>query len=226
MEQERAFVEAIRAQPEDDALRMVYADWLQDRGDPRGEFIQPRVRWHQARQALDVAAMNQHGGRQWQLQRQHQAAWLAPLEALGLQHAEFRRGLLEAGGINLADFLKNSDKLFEPAPLLHDLGLYDNGPDLLPRLAAFPPVHRLDSVTFWGSPVTATDLSPFAFPPYAANLRYLRLREVRLYGPDIPAGCVQLLGLPRLTQFAFTENGVCPRGPRQRLAPTPLGDEV
>jgi uncharacterized protein (TIGR02996 family) len=226
MEQEGAFVDAIRAQPDHDAPRLAYAAWLRDRGDPRGEFIDAQVRWDQAHVALDMAAMKQHNARFGQVLRQHQTAWLAPLFALGLQHYSFRRGFVETGGIDCADFLKNGDKLLELAPLLHDLGIYDKRPDMLPRLAECPPLSRLDSVTFWGSPVTATDLSTFASSPFAVNLRYLRLREMRLYGPDIPAGCLQPLGLPRLTQFAFTENGVCPRGPRQRSPPTPLGDEV
>src|SRR5437763_15011358 len=34
-----AFLSAIREQPDDDGPRLVYADWLDDRGDPRGEFI-------------------------------------------------------------------------------------------------------------------------------------------------------------------------------------------
>jgi uncharacterized protein (TIGR02996 family) len=226
MEQDRAFVEAIRAQPEDDTLRLVYSDWLKDRGDPRGDFIEAQVRWQQAHEALDVAAMKHHAARDWPLQRQHRAAWLAPLEALGLQHAEFRRGFVEAGGIKLADFLKNAGNLFELAPLLHDLGIYEKGPDLLPRLAEYPLLGRLDAVTFWGSPILATTLGTFASSPHAVNLRSLHLREVRLFGPDIPAACVQLLALPQLTRFAFTGNGVCPRGPRQRLRPTPIGDEV
>jgi uncharacterized protein (TIGR02996 family) len=33
------FLTAIRANPEDDALRLVYADWLEERGDPRGELL-------------------------------------------------------------------------------------------------------------------------------------------------------------------------------------------
>jgi uncharacterized protein (TIGR02996 family) len=34
-----AFIRAIRENPEDDALRLVYADWLDEHGDPRGEFL-------------------------------------------------------------------------------------------------------------------------------------------------------------------------------------------
>ncbi len=34
-----AFLQAIIDCPEDDEPRLAYADWLQDRGDFRGEFI-------------------------------------------------------------------------------------------------------------------------------------------------------------------------------------------
>jgi uncharacterized protein (TIGR02996 family) len=34
-----AFIRAIIAEPDDDVPRLVYADWLDERGDPRGEFI-------------------------------------------------------------------------------------------------------------------------------------------------------------------------------------------
>jgi uncharacterized protein (TIGR02996 family) len=36
---ERQLLDAIRADPEDDNARMVYADWLLERGDPYGELI-------------------------------------------------------------------------------------------------------------------------------------------------------------------------------------------
>src|SRR5262245_19322229 len=39
MSPETPFIEAIRANPNDVAARLVYADWLEERGDPRGEFI-------------------------------------------------------------------------------------------------------------------------------------------------------------------------------------------
>src|SRR5947209_10147964 len=39
MVDEQAFVQAIIANPTDGGLRLVYADWLEERGDPRGEFL-------------------------------------------------------------------------------------------------------------------------------------------------------------------------------------------
>lgn len=40
---DQAFIAAIIANPADDLPRLVYADWLDDRGDPRGEFIRVQV---------------------------------------------------------------------------------------------------------------------------------------------------------------------------------------
>jgi carbon storage regulator len=37
--QEEAFLGAITAGPDDEATRLVYADWLEERGDPLGEFL-------------------------------------------------------------------------------------------------------------------------------------------------------------------------------------------
>ena len=36
---EEDFIRAILASPDDDTLRLVFADWLEDQGSPRGEFI-------------------------------------------------------------------------------------------------------------------------------------------------------------------------------------------
>src|SRR5687768_3332195 len=53
-EDEAALYEAVLANPADDAPRLVYADWLDERGDRRGEYLrvdlevartQPRGRW-------------------------------------------------------------------------------------------------------------------------------------------------------------------------------------
>jgi uncharacterized protein (TIGR02996 family) len=39
MATEQSFLDAIKSQPEDGAVWLVYADWLEERGDPRGELI-------------------------------------------------------------------------------------------------------------------------------------------------------------------------------------------
>src|SRR5262249_48004439 len=39
MGQEQAFLQAVLEAPEGEAARLIYADWLEERGDPRGEFL-------------------------------------------------------------------------------------------------------------------------------------------------------------------------------------------
>ena len=42
MSDEAAFLKAIQDNPKDDTVRLVYADWLDEHGDPRAEFIRLR----------------------------------------------------------------------------------------------------------------------------------------------------------------------------------------
>jgi uncharacterized protein (TIGR02996 family) len=47
MDEEAAFTAAILAAPRDDAPRLVFADWLDERGDPRGEWLRVTARLQQ-----------------------------------------------------------------------------------------------------------------------------------------------------------------------------------
>lgn len=50
MNDEQAFLQAIRESPDDHALRLIFADWLEDRGDTasraRAEFIRVQFALH------------------------------------------------------------------------------------------------------------------------------------------------------------------------------------
>lgn len=39
MDREQGFLDAIWEHPDDDVPRWIYADWLEEQGNPRGEFI-------------------------------------------------------------------------------------------------------------------------------------------------------------------------------------------
>ena len=45
MSEDEAFIRAIVAAPGDDAPRLVYADWLDERGDARGGYLRATVAW-------------------------------------------------------------------------------------------------------------------------------------------------------------------------------------
>jgi uncharacterized protein (TIGR02996 family) len=75
---------AVAAAPADDAPRLVYADWLTQQGDPRGELISIQCKLAQA----DEAAL---AARELELLDAHRDAWAAELGLAGGQ-VVFRRG--------------------------------------------------------------------------------------------------------------------------------------
>src|SRR4051812_3104227 len=45
MNEDAAFIRAIRERPDDETARLVYTDWLDDRSDPRAEYLRAEVAW-------------------------------------------------------------------------------------------------------------------------------------------------------------------------------------
>jgi carbon storage regulator len=74
---ERPFWEAILEAPGDEGTRLVFADWLEERGDPLGEFLRNQCRL--ARLDPGDARGRELEGRQRALWAEHGAAWGAAL---------------------------------------------------------------------------------------------------------------------------------------------------
>src|SRR5690349_706677 len=78
--EEQAFVQVVVAEPADAGLRLIFADWLEERGDPLGEYL--RLRCRLARLAADDP---QRGGlevRARALWGAHGRTWEASLPAV------------------------------------------------------------------------------------------------------------------------------------------------
>jgi uncharacterized protein (TIGR02996 family) len=43
LDDEKSFIRAILADPDDERILMIFADWLEERGDPRGEYLRIRA---------------------------------------------------------------------------------------------------------------------------------------------------------------------------------------
>src|SRR5581483_8842999 len=86
-----AFLCAIIANPEDDAPRLMYSDWLTEHGDPRGEFI--RVQCQLAQMEEDDPNRGALEDREADLLWEHEATWLKALpKARGVEWTGFERG--------------------------------------------------------------------------------------------------------------------------------------
>ncbi len=96
---ERQFLDAIIAAPDDDAPRLVYADWLTEHGDPRGELIQVQCTLAAGDPSQPGAPHPNHvtlAARSRQLVHAHGKEWLAPIKQYLYQHHThgWQRGFL------------------------------------------------------------------------------------------------------------------------------------
>lgn len=87
---------AVYADPDRDAPRLVYADWLSTHGDARGEFITLQI--ERARSGGPVTAREQA------LLTRHVHEWTGALRGvLGYETQEFERGFLSAASVEVAE---------------------------------------------------------------------------------------------------------------------------
>ncbi|MBX2797539.1 MAG: TIGR02996 domain-containing protein [Myxococcales bacterium] len=98
-EQAAAFEQAIRDDPSDVGKHLVYADWLTDRGDPRGELVHIQI---QLEGELSPERRGELSAREAKLLEEHGRHWLGPLaeSLLGQEeesHYSFRRHAFERG---------------------------------------------------------------------------------------------------------------------------------
>jgi uncharacterized protein (TIGR02996 family) len=146
MPDDEAFLRAVLADPDDDGPRLIYADWLEERGDVRGEFIALQCRL--ARLDRDDPARLAMAARVRQLLRGHEAEWARPLR--GLADAwTFRRGFAEEVAVDARTFLAHAPALFQAAPVRR-LKLLHVG-RLRRRVAACPDLARLRELDLSGN---------------------------------------------------------------------------
>jgi uncharacterized protein (TIGR02996 family) len=124
MNDDADFIEEIRRTPGDLTPRLIYADLLEDRGDPRGEFI--RVQCELSEMPAGTPGRSELMNRERELLETSGAEWLQPLMQLGVKGLTFRsfeRGLLERVRISAVDYHRNWKRLLELTPALQHLNL-------------------------------------------------------------------------------------------------------
>jgi len=233
-DQQRAFLRSIQETPEDDAPRLVYADWLDDHGDAeRADFIRTQCRLEaMPRDAPGRSALRM---READLLRRHRSEWLGPWDSRS-NEAVFRRGFLDAFhvGTNFGVGLSSLAPALSP---YHDLtrtfAFQANrlAESLVPLLAgALPCLKRVacencfrgnalvESMAAWPScglselvvrrcEVGSAGVSRLAQAPWLASLRLLDLRD-NLVGHDALTSLLlrpQLRGLESLAITAGRE---------------------
>jgi uncharacterized protein (TIGR02996 family) len=176
----------IREKPDDDAPRIVYADWLLSSStDPdehaRAELIHTQCGLDRVH-PTDVPARLQRSAA---LLKKHKRFWVEPLrQANIIGNWEFRRGFLDAGKLRARQFVDVAPKLFELAPMLRALTFPEASNELV-ALAASPYFARLDDVVLHqmcscGKCNIHLELPALFGSEHASNLRRLVLSSCRI----------------------------------------------
>jgi len=118
------FLRAIAERPDDDALRLIYADWLDDHGELEyAEFIRVQIVLAQnsdAKGEVPSSELARLRSRERSLLSRNRTRWLQPLRDLGAcgrVHGEFSRGFVEDAVIDAAVFLERGEELFRISPV-------------------------------------------------------------------------------------------------------------
>lgn len=172
---EAAFLEGVCAEPENDAPRLIFADWLDERNDPRGEFI--RVQVAIAQLSTNDPQRDLLLDREAQLLARFHVAWTEPLKKIA-GWAEFRRGFVETVNIDARTFLRRASDLFRLAPV-RQIRFLDVGSSL-DRVMSSPQLDHLTSITIYAQHIEERLTRALVESPHLAGLRSLNIGKNRV----------------------------------------------
>jgi uncharacterized protein (TIGR02996 family) len=140
---ESAFLASIGDEPEDDAPRLIFADWLEEHGDSdRSDFIRAQV--ERARLAATDPRHAPLLQREQDLLDRHGREWARPVRPF-VQSWEFRRGVIERATLSVTALSDHGRELAFSTPIrelnLHSVWRQSLPP--LPVLLDWPGLSRL-----------------------------------------------------------------------------------
>lgn len=213
-----AFLQRIRAYPDDDAQRLIFADWLDEQGDPRGRFI--RVQLALAELTAAAPAWKALAVQERDLHTAHRAEWEAPFRGLATGLV-FRRGFVEELNVNARVFLRAAPDIFAAAPVRH-VHLLDVG-EALPAVTQCPYLSRLSHLTvhaaYSGEPLARA----VAQSEHLAGLKRLTLTKNRL-ADDAVEHLARSPHLANLEHLDLSENEIGETGARALAASAHFGN--
>lgn len=227
MTHEEAFLEDILEQPDDDAPRLIFADWLEENGDPdRAEFIRIRVE-----QAHGPSARAKRAAR---LIEDNWDRWVKPLCLLAddtaLRHHrwlnsrprvsasklvhEFPRGFIPSFALRASTFLAKTDAILALTALTR-LRL-DQAGGLGGALAACPALRAIRELEFidWShSPLASVDMAELAHSPHLTRLTTLCLPRNNL-GDEGSQLLARAAWVSSIRSLDLSDNGLSTTGLR------------
>ncbi len=203
---EEDLLQAICAAPEDVAVRLVYADWLDDRGQlgdaDRAEFIRVQCRLA-SRQPLPVEERRRLLDREELLLAEWRKIWMQPFKGLFLQ-ADFHCGFIERATLKSQTFLHQGESLLQRTPL-RLIQLRDPS-ESIDELANCSTLRRLWGLNLDYGKLGAARIAQLLNSPYLDRLRWLDLGNNLLYRFGLEAVLRAAPRLPALRYLGLHDN--------------------
>jgi uncharacterized protein (TIGR02996 family) len=183
MNPERAFLEDITAHPDDDAPRLIFADWLEDRNQPgdaeRAEFI--RIQCERAQLPLDDLRIPALRRREQELLQDHEGDWLEECPDLpGVFWSGFERGFVSSVSVeDLPTYRKYQERIHAAAPV-QELDCSSAGRNKILELVRCSELRRFRSLIVSIFNLGDEVAEALAGSPHVANLTGLDLNGCRL----------------------------------------------
>lgn len=215
MSDRQAFLATIRQQPDDDAPRLIFADWLEEQGEPeRAEYI---------RVQCTLATLPPGDPREADLRQRESELYETHFDMLAGELPEwcrsctFRRGFLHSIEVSAVDLVAHAIDLCRVA-FPTKITIIDAASHV-PAVMALPQLAEVRELEFndrpWIDPetamllregetnnMTAADAVAIAESPHVTNLRGLRIAPYHDIGME---GCIALFQSKRLANLEALE---------------------
>ncbi|MCC7424127.1 MAG: TIGR02996 domain-containing protein [Planctomycetaceae bacterium] len=193
---EEDFLEEIRRVPADNAPRLLLADWLDERGDPRGEFI--RIQCALAAMPADDSGRKALAERNAELEAEAKSQALAELRPAGVLDVRFHRGFIDRMHVEGTQFLDMWRPIARLAPTLGGLAWRKlpskQAPAALGKLLEGPAFAHLSALDLSGNALMFPAVDVLASSKAVRRLVTLKLN-------DNPLGGEAGMRLARSTEF-------------------------
>lgn len=229
---EQAFLGAICAQPDDDTVRLVYADWLEEHGHPaRAAFIRGEVELANTPPGTDADERRRAVLflRRDELWKAHGAKWLEPFSPFARKES-FDRGFVQSVEVPANLFLQHAERWFAVTPLTRVkfttcriwdqvCGVYAWWTE---PLFKSPLLSRLERIDLEGLELSARDVELLAAHPDLSRLRELTLADNEI-GSEGAIVLANMRQLGRLESLDVRGNRITDRGARALAQSEHLG---
>ena len=218
LEHPAAFWNEIIEDSLNDEPRLRYAAWLEEQGEPLGEFIQVQCR---LAAAPDSGIAWEWERREQELLAEHEDEWAAEVRGF-VEWWTFRRGFIEEIAVGAGRFLQYADRLFDQAPILVvHLG---RSREHVEALAECHWLLRLRHLDLSNNFVRDQGVKLLAQSPFLSELHSLNLSSAAIGDQGVRA-LARSPYLKNLRELYLCDNRVGPAAVRDLVA-SPLADQL